>query len=397
MDILSGRNQTLPDDMLSPHLNRSTADPATADRRPAKQQGTATRVLRAAILTALLLATPAARPTQPTPPIRYQQVHAAMGTEFTLTLFAPDQPSADHVAAAAFDEIDRLEALLSNYRPSSELSRISREAATRPVFTDPETFHFLDRSLFWSRQSNGAFDITVGPLLRAWGFFFHTGRVPTSSALHALRPHIGWQHLHLDPATRSIRFDHTSMELDPGSIGKGFAVDAVIALLREQGITAAFLSAGNSTLFGLGAPPGSTGWPVNIPDPHHPGRVAATVLLHDTSLSTGACTEKFFIHNGHRYCHIFDPRTMRPVEAMLQTSVIDPSATDSDALSTIAFVLPPRATRALIAQTPGRSALIFGQPPSRTACLAIHWSGKSPCGTAPAAIVQKNQLEGIPR
>ncbi len=381
MNILSGRNQTRPNNLVLPHLKR-TAKSITADRRPAAQKGTVSRLLRAAALTAVLLTTPAARPIEPPPPpIRYQQTHAAMGTEFTLTLFAPDQPTAVHVAAAAFDEIDRLEALLSNYRPSSELSRISREAATRPVFTDPETFRFLDRFLFWSRQSNGAFDLTVGPLLRAWGFFFHTGRVPSSSELRALRSHIGWQHLQLDPAARSIRFTHhASMELDPGSIGKGFAVDAVIALLREQGITAAFLSAGNSTLYGLGAPPGSTGWPVNIPDPHHLGRAAATVLLHDTSLSTGACTEKFFLHNGHRYCHIFDPRTMRPVEAMLQTTVIDPSATDSDALSTIAFVLPPRAARDLIAQAPGRSALIFGQTPSRPVCLAIHWSG-DPCAS----------------
>ena len=302
-----------------------------------------------------------------------------MGTEFTLDLYAPDEPTAAHLSAEAFDEIDRLEALLSNYRPTSELSRISREAASHPVITDPETFRFLDRSLFWSRESSGAFDITVGPLLRAWGFFFHSGRVPSSAELSALRPRIGWQHLHLDPATRAVSFiQHQPMELDPGSIGKGFAVDAVIALLREGGITSAFLSAGNSTVFGLGAPPGTAGWPVNIPDPHHPGRTAATVLLRDTSLSTGACTEKFFLHRGHRYCHIFNPRSMRPVEGMLQTSVIDPSATDSDALSTVAFVLAPQSARRIFERLPQTRALIFGQPPTRPVCLAVNWAG-NPC------------------
>ncbi len=313
-----------------------------------------------------------------------------MGTEFTLDLYATSEATASQVTAQAFDEVDRLEALLSNYRPASELSRIAREAATHPVITDPETFRFLDRSLFWSRESGGAFDITVGPLLRAWGFFFHSGRIPSSAELAALRPRIGWQHIHLDSATRAVRFTtREPMELDPGSIGKGFAVDAVIAILREQGITSAFFSAGNSTVFGLGAPPGAPGWPVIIPDPHHPGHAAATVLLHDTSLSTGACTEKFFVHNGHRFCHIFDPRTLRPVEGMLQTSVIAPSATDSDALSTVAFVLDSHAARALLEHTPATRALIFGQPPGHPACLAINWEG-NPC-IAPEPFPHKDQ------
>jgi len=225
----------------------------------------------------------------------------------------------------AFEEIDRLEALLSNYRPSSELSRISREAGSIPVVTDPESFRFLERSLYWSRVSNGAFDITVGPLLRAWGFFFHQGRVPSQTELNAVRNKIGWKNIALDPQTRTVSFtNHQAMELDPGSIGKGFAVDSVAKLLRNRGVTSAFISAGGSTLYAIGTVPGTAGWPVDIPDPRQPGKAAATIQLKDTSLSTGACTEKFFIKNSHRYCHIFDPRTMRPVEGMLQTTVIDP-------------------------------------------------------------------------
>ena len=338
--------------------------------------------VRVAILAALLVSSGVhADAPASSAPQRFHQTHLAMGTEFTLDLYAPNRATASQVATQAFDEIDRLEALLSNYRPASELSRIGRDAADQPVITDPETFRFLDRSLFWSRESDGAFDITVGPLLRVWGFFFHSGRVPSAAELRALRPRVGWQHVHLNSATRGVSFPgHQPMELDPGSIGKGFAVDSVIALLREAGITSAFLSAGNSTVYGLGAPPGTSGWAVIVPDPHHAGRTAATVLLHDTSLSTGACTEKFFLHDGHRFCHIFDPRTMRPVDGMLQTSVIAPSATDSDALSTVAFVLDPQAARKLLERTPGTRALIFGQPPSHPACLAINWEG-NPCSS----------------
>jgi FAD:protein FMN transferase len=316
---------------------------------------------------------------------RFHQTHPAMGTIFTIDLNVPDQATAEQNMNLAFDEIDRLEALLSNYRPSSELSRINREAGSAPVVTDPETFRFLERSFYWSRLSNGAFDITVGPLLRVWGFFFHQGNVPSQAQLNAVRDKVGWKNIALDPQTRSVSFtNHAAMELDPGSIGKGFAVDSVARLLRSQGVTSAFISAGGSTLYAIGAVPGTAGWPVDIPDPRRPGKIAATIQLKDSSLSTGACTEKFFIKNGHRYCHIFDPRTMRPVEGMLQTTVIDPSATDSDALSTVVFVLGPDGSRKLLASMPGTQALIFNQRPSGPSCTAINWTG-NPCEASPTA------------
>ena len=176
--------------------------------------------------------------------LRFHQTHAAMGTVFAIDLNVADQTTAEQDMNLAFDEIDRLEALLSNYRPSSELSRISREAGSAPVVTDPETFRFLERSMYWSRISNGAFDITVGPLLRAWGFFFHQGNVPSQIQLNALRDKVGWKNIALDPQTRAVSFtNHQAMELDPGSIGKGFAVDGVVKLLRQAGVTSAFISA----------------------------------------------------------------------------------------------------------------------------------------------------------
>ncbi len=312
------------------------------------------------------------------PLLRFHQVHSAMGTEFTLDLYVPDDSTAALLANEAFEEIDRLEALLSNYRPSSELSRISREAAGGPVTTDPETFQFLQRSFYWSRQSAGAFDITVGPLLRAWGFFFHDGRIPSQTELDALRDKVGWEKVELNATTRTVQFKSGQpMELDPGSIGKGFAVDRVVALLRAEGVTSAFLSAGGSTLYAIGTPPGAAGWPVTIPDPRaHQGKdeSASVILLKDESLSTGACTQKFFIKDGHRYCHIFNPHTMRPVEGMLQTTVIDPSATDSDALSTVAFVLSPSESSRFFRSMSKTRVLLF----TESSCLAIHWFNE-PC------------------
>jgi len=314
---------------------------------------------------------------------RFHLSHAAMGTEFTLALYAADQPAAEAEANLAFDEIDRLEDLLSNYKPASELSRISREAGNAPVTTDPETFRFLERSLFWSERSGGAFDITVGPLLKAWGLYQHGGRVPSDAELHALRDTVGWEKIRLSPQDRGVAFtNHRAMDLDPGSIGKGFAVESAVRLLREAGVQSALLSAGGSTLYAIGAPPGEPGWRVRIDDPRFAGTLAATVYLKDTSLSTGACTQKFFIKDGHRYCHIFNPRTMRPVEGVLQTTVISPSATDSDALSTVVFVLPPEASRKLLREFSDTRALLFLGPAPASGCVAINWQG-NPCSARP--------------
>lgn len=303
---------------------------------------------------------------------RFHDVHRAMGTEFALDLYAKDQAEADALFEMAFDEIDRLDDLLSNYKSSSELSRIAHNAGMSPVVTDAETFGFLERSLYWSRVSGGAFDITVGPLLRTWGMFDHGGHVPTDAELNAARADVGWHKVELAPATRSVRFaGGRALELDPGSIGKGFAVDAVVRLLRAEGVQQAFLSAGSSTLYGLGAPPGTQGWPVTIPNPYN-AAVPTTLTLRDMSLSTGACTVKFFIRNGHRYCHIFDPRSGRPVEGTLQTTVLSPSATDSDALSTVVFVLPPRESARILKGFRDAKALIYRAAPMNPNCVAIH-------------------------
>jgi thiamine biosynthesis lipoprotein len=323
--------------------------------------------------------------------MRFHLSHAAMGTEFTIDLYSHDEASAAHDADLAFDEIDRLEELLSNYRPSSELSRISREAGNGPVTTDPETFHFVDRSLYWSERSGGAFDITVGPLLKAWGLYQHGGRVPSDAELKALRDTIGWEKVRLNAPDRSVVFTAGhAMDLDPGSIGKGFAVDSVARLLREAGVQSALISAGGSTLYAIGAPPGEAGWPVKVDDPRYPAVVAATVFLKDTSLSSGACTQKFFIKDGHRYCHIFNPQTMRPMEGVLQTTVISPSATDSDALSTVIFVLSPDASRLALKDLPGTEALIFLGPTPVSDCIAINWQGR-PC--SPRSPAQQKETQ----
>lgn len=283
----------------------------------------------------------------------FTRVHPAMGTDFTLYIYAADAAAADREAERVFAIVDQLDSLLSNYKSQSELSRINHEAAARAVTTDPETFRFLQESLAWSARSDGAFDITVGKLMKAWGFFRSTGHVPSDAELAKVRAETGWKHVVLDPGTRTVRFTSPGVELDPGGIGKGFAVDAAVRALRADGVHAALLSAGSSTIFGMGAPPDASGWKVRVPDPERAGAAISTVVLHDTSLSTANCSEKHFVVSGHLYCHIMDPRTLRPVEGRLQATVIAPSATDSDALSNAMFVLNGQKRGRLIRSLPG--------------------------------------------
>jgi thiamine biosynthesis lipoprotein len=305
-----------------------------------------------------------------------------MGTTFSIYLYSSDQQTASAQLDAAFDEIERIEEALSNYRTSSELSRINRLAGLHAVTTDPEVFALLQTAFDYSRRSDGAFDITVGPLMRAWGFFRASGHFPSQKQLGSARATTGWRHVQLEASSHTVRFDRRNMELDPGAIGKGYAADRVVTLLREAGVQAAFVDAGSSTVYALGAPPGKSGWKVLVPEPGKRSVAISEVMLRDQSLSTSGSYEKFFRLNGRTYCHIMDPRTGYPVQGMLQTTVIGPTGTDTDALSTSLFVLGPKAGRRMLEYVSGASAIwITGATEEQSQVAEWHW---------PAAICHDN-------
>jgi thiamine biosynthesis lipoprotein len=272
-------------------------------------------------------------------PALHEESRNAMGTIFTIYLYAANSLEAQSLFEVAFDEIERLDETLSNYRPSSELSRINRLAAKEPVTTDPEVFELLDRAVGFSKQSDGAFDITVGPLMKTWGFFRRQGRFPAEEEIHRAIEKVGFDKLLLDRANRIVSFSAPGMELDLGAIGKGYAVDRAAAVLRDCGVEAALIDAGSSTVHALGSPPGQTGWMVHIPGAGDRSRILSTVRLRDQSLSTSGSYEQFFEIDGRRYCHIMDPRTGSPVHGVSQATLIANDSTTTDALSNAIFVL----------------------------------------------------------
>jgi thiamine biosynthesis lipoprotein len=326
-------------------------------------------------LVAVVMSASRAGVAAPAEPQLFTTVHPAMGTDFTLYLYGTDAARAAETSDEVFDEIDRVEQLLSNYRESSELSRINREAGKGAVTTDPEMMEFLEQSEHWSRVSDGAFDITVGRLMKAWGFFRHEGRVPSDAELEKLRSVTGWEKMQLDAAARTVRFTAPGVELDPGGIGKGFAVDAAVRVLRADGVKAAMLSAGSSTVYGLGAPPHKEGWRVVVHGPLPSQATLSTVVLRDSSLSSADCSQKNFTLAGHVYCHIMNPNTMRPVEGIVQVSIMNVSATASDALSNVIFVqTPARSVETLRKFATESQALIVSGDSTKASCTTYHWT-----------------------
>jgi thiamine biosynthesis lipoprotein len=272
-------------------------------------------------------------------PLRLERSLDAMGTTYTIALYGADRFELDATIDAAFDETRRLEALLSNYRPESEWSRVNREAAKAPVRVSDELFQFLQACVDYSSRSEGAFDITVGPLMKIWGFYKNSERVPHRAEIRTALLRMGWRHIQLDPAHRTVSFARP-LEIDPGGIGKGYAVDRMAAILRAQGVASGIISAGRSSIYAIGAPPGEPrGWRVEIPHPRDRGKNVAEVFLKDESMSTSGATEKFFVVGSRTYSHIMDPRTGYPVQGMLSVSVVAPRTIDSEAWTKPYFVL----------------------------------------------------------
>jgi thiamine biosynthesis lipoprotein len=294
-------------------------------------------------------------------PVRYEATHRAMGTVFTVVAYGRDVRYLAQVANQAFEEIDRLDAQMSNYRPESELAGINRAAARQAVVVEPRLFQLIRDALRYSDETAGAFDITVGPLMKAWGLFRGQGRLPSGWELSQVMTRVGYRRVKLDQDRRTISFAAEGVELDLGGIAKGYAVDQAVEILHSNGVTSALVSSGTSSIYALGAPPEERAWKITLRNPYQADKVGDVVYLKNYSLSVSGSYEKFFRLGGKTYCHILDPRSGRPVENMLAAAVLAPRTVGSDALSTAFFVLGVEGSRKYLA-THGNLSVLFYQP-----------------------------------
>ncbi|WP_321474412.1 FAD:protein FMN transferase [uncultured Paludibaculum sp.] len=271
--------------------------------------------------------------------LRLERSLDSMGTTYTIAVYGSDRYALDSALDDAFEEARRLDNLLSNYRPESEWSRVNREAPEHAVKVSTEMYQLLAACVEYSRESEGAFDITVGPLMKIWGFYKGTGRIPHKAEIRTALSRIGWRHIHLDSQAGTVRFDEP-VEMDPGGIGKGYAVDRMAAILKKDGVTSGIITAGRSSIYAIGVPPNETrGWRVTIPNPRNPKVNVAEYFLKDESMSTSGTSEKFFVAGGTTYSHIMDPRKGYPAQGMLSVSVIAPRTIDTEAWTKPYFIL----------------------------------------------------------
>lgn len=276
------------------------------------------------------------------PPVALAQ--NAMATRFELVLYGERESLVRAAGEEALAEIDRLENQLSRFRPGSEIFQLNQHAASAAVQVSAEVFALLQRAAEYARATAGAFDITVGPLLRAWGFEQATGRESTDAERARSRAGVGMEKVALDATQRTVRFTHPGVSLDLGALGKGYAIDRCVMILREAGVNCGLVHGGTSTVAALGGPPERGGWEITLPVAP-PGceavvaSAAPVVSLRDEALSVSAVWGRQRELAGQWVGHVFDPRTGQPVAPGAMAAVVLPSATETDALSTALLTL----------------------------------------------------------
>ena len=263
-----------------------------------------------------------------------------MGTGFTIVAYGSSAGLLESATEGAFEELRRVEAMLSDYLPDSELSRLNRGAADCPLEVSREFFDLLEMCSDYSWKSGGAFDITVGPLMKVWSFYKGSGHLPHHAEVRTALIRVGYAAVQLDRQHRTVRFGKRGMTIDPGGFGKGYAVDRMAQILRSYGVTSALVSGGSSSIYGIGRPPhGSRGWYVRIRDPRDPSRTAAGLYLKNESVSTSGNYEKFFWAEGQLYSHIMNPRSGFPSQGMLAVSVVASKTVDSEVWAKPYYIL----------------------------------------------------------
>jgi thiamine biosynthesis lipoprotein len=258
--------------------------------------------------------------------------HEAMATTYEVIIIHNDATYSRQAATAAFNEVDRLEAELSRFIENSDIARINNLPANKPLRLSLDTFECLQISNRLYTETNGAFDVTIGPLLSCWRNDDGTSRTPSQEELQLARQHTGMNLLKLDEDEHTIELTTGDIQVDLGGIGKGYAVDKVAELLREWSIDIALISGGYSSVLALDAPADTKGWPLSFSNPANRKQILSRPFLHNRAIS-GSGIKKGL--------HIIDPRTMQPVSDKHAAWSSAPDAATADALSTAFMIMTP--------------------------------------------------------
>ncbi|MCC7475574.1 MAG: FAD:protein FMN transferase [Pirellulales bacterium] len=289
----------------------------------------------------------------------------AMACEFEVQLAAARNDNSMEHVFESLNLVEAIEAQISIYREDSEVSRINQAAAHAPVPVEPRLFCLLERVSELCAATEGALDITSGPLSEAWGFSRRLGNVPSDEAIELARSRVGMNHVRLDAARETVSFGCAGVSINFNSIGKGYALDRMAELLDEHAVGDYLLQGGRSSVLARGDQPGSAepGWRVGVRHPLRQQEPLAELVLREQALSTSGAGTQFFVRRGKRYGHILDPRTGRPAEGLYSATVLAPTAIEAEALSTAFYVMGPDRASQCCAQRPEISALLVAPGP----------------------------------
>jgi FAD:protein FMN transferase len=276
-----------------------------------------------------------------------------MGTVYEIAAYDESPERASLAIDKALAEIVRLDDVLSNYKPESDLSRLNRDGHFHAVRVPVDLYRVIEESVKYSKVSTGKFDITVAPLVDMWKAALRGDRVVSQAEQEKLRRCIGYEKIELIPPDR-VEFRSPCMRIDVGSIGKGYAVDRAVEVLRANGIRNALVDAGQSSIYGMGAPPGQSAWEVHLRDPSN--RIDPSVLLRENSVSTSEQTPPSLLGN-ETAGHIIDPENGKPLDTKFALSIVAKTGTASDALSTTLLLLGPEKGKLIVKEIADAAAI----------------------------------------
>ena len=292
---------------------------------------------------------------------KYEFVRPEMGTVFQVVLYAPNATVAGKAADAVYARAHELNALLSDYDPESEISRLSRQTdsgpMTAPVAVGPDLWRIIERAVEASKRSNGAFDITVGPYVKLWRRSHQILQLPSPERLAEARKSVGYEAIKLFPETHSVQLLKPKMRLDVGGIAKGYTAMEMVRMLRVRHLPRAMAGAAGDIAVG-DPPPGKSHWRIAVQALEHPDKSAGYVELRNASISTSGDTERYLIIDGKRYSHIIDPRTGLGLTRRIGATVIATDGATADWMSKPLSVMGPEEGLPLIESIPGAAARV---------------------------------------
>lgn len=283
----------------------------------------------------------------------------AMDTTLQVTIQGRDKDSADADVEACLALVERLESYTSRFDPGSDVSLVNASAGKQPVKVHPETLEILQRSLEFSRLSDGAFDITVAPVAELWGFYDRDYRIPTPEEIAAVLPLVDYSKVIVNEANRTVMLAEEGMEIDLGGVAKGYAVGAMCDTLKHRGVSHGLVNFGGAVGAVGGRLDGSP-WVIGIRNPRgEASDLVGELKIEDAYVSSSGDYERFFIRDEKRYCHLFVPRTGYPAKEVISDTVVGPDPVTADILSTTVFVLGVDNGFALVLEQDGYEAFII--------------------------------------